>query len=124
MTNQHGGILKVGDYVYGYSDSKGWVCMDFKTGKVMWNNKSLGKGCLTYADGRLYCMAERDGTVALVEANPKEWKETGRLSLPEKTKLNLKRSEVWTHPVVANGKLYLRYQDLIYCYDVSDGKSS
>jgi outer membrane protein assembly factor BamB len=124
MTNQHGGVLKVGDYVYGYSDSKGWVCMEFKTGKVMWSNRSLGKGSVTFADGRLYCFAERDGTTALAEASPAGWKEKGRFKIPQQTSLPRKSGQIWTHPVVANGKLYLRDLDLIFCFDVSDGKSS
>jgi outer membrane protein assembly factor BamB len=124
MTNHHGGVLRIGDYVYGYSDGKGWVCMEFKTGKVMWSDKSLGKGSVTAADGHLYCYAENDGTVALVDANPTSWKEKGRLKIPEETKLSRKRAKIWTHPVVANGKLYLRDQDLIFCYDLSDGKSA
>jgi outer membrane protein assembly factor BamB len=124
MTVQHGGAIKIGDHVYGYSDSKGWVCMEFKTGKVMWTDKSLGKGSCTCADGHLYCYAESDGTMALVEANPAGWKEKGRFKIPEKTSLPRKSGKIWTHPVVANGKLYLRDLDLIFCFDVSDGKSS
>ena len=74
-------------------------------------------GSLTYADGHLYCYQD-NGTVALVEASPDGWKETGRFSIPQKTKRARKGSSIWTHPVVANGKLYLRDQDLIFCYDV------
>ncbi len=124
MSNHHGGVLKVGDYLYGYSDKGGWLCMEFKTGKVVWSDRTLGKGSITYADGHLYCYAEGDGTVALVEANPAGRKEKGRFKIPEQTKLPRKSGKIWTHPVVSNGKLYLRDQDLIFCYDVSDGKTS
>ena len=123
MTNHHGGVVKVGDYLYGYSESKNWVCMEFKTGKVMWSKHSLGKGCLTCADGHLYCYSE-NGTVKLVAASPAGWKETGSFTIPEQTKNPRKSGKIWTHPVIANGKLYLRDQDLIFCYDVSGGKSS
>jgi outer membrane protein assembly factor BamB len=122
MTNHHGGVVLVGDYLYGYSDSKGWECQDFKTGKVVWSERNkLGKGCLTYADGMLYLYAEKDGRVVLIEASPKGWNEQGRFTIPEQTKLKRKSGKIWTHPVVANGKLYLRDLDLIFCFDVKSG---
>jgi outer membrane protein assembly factor BamB len=119
MTNHHGGVVKVGDYVYGYSDRGGWMCMEFKTGKVLWKeSRKLGKGSITCADGQLYCYSESDGTVVLIEASPEGWKENGRFKIPQQTKLPRKRGKIWTHPVVANGRLYLRDQDLIFCYQV------
>jgi outer membrane protein assembly factor BamB len=119
MTNHHGGVVKVGDYIYGYSDGGGWTCLEFKTGNVVWKeNRKLGKGSITAADGRLYCYSENDGTVALIEASPEGWKECGRFKIPKQTKLPRKRGKIWTHPVVANGQLYLRDQDLIFCYQV------
>lgn len=119
MTNHHGGVVKVGDYIYGHSDRGGWMCMEFTTGKVLWKEAGkLGKGSITAADGRLYCYSENDGTVALIEASPEGWKENGRFKIPRQTKLPRKRGKIWTHPVVANGRLYLRDQDLIFCYQV------
>jgi outer membrane protein assembly factor BamB len=118
MSNHHGGVVLVGDHLYGFGDGKGWICQEFKTGKTVWSEKKLGKGCLTYADGHLYCYSEGDGTVALVKASPDGWKESGQFKIPEETKLPRKSGHIWTHPVVANGKLYLRDQDLIFCYDV------
>ena len=59
MVNHHGGVVKIGDFVYGYSDSKGWTCQDFKTGQAKWQEKEkLGKGSIVYADGRLYVRQE------------------------------------------------------------------
>jgi outer membrane protein assembly factor BamB len=115
MVNHHGGVVKVGDYVYGYSDSKGWTCQDFKSGAAKWQDKDhLGKGSLTYADGRLYCRQEdQPGTVALLEAGPGGYKEHGRFNPPD---VSDKKS--WSHPVVAGGKLYLRDQDVLLCYDI------
>lgn len=115
MVNHHGGVLKVGDYVYGYSDSKGWTCQDFKTGQAKWQEKEkLGKGSLTYADGRLYLRQEdKPGTVALIEATPSGYKEHGRLNPPDRTD-----KQSWPHPVVAAGRLFLRDQDVLLCYDV------
>ena len=120
MKNHHGGIVLVGDHVYGYSDGYGWTCLDFQTGEIVWSEKnSLGKGCVTCADGMLYCMDEQDATIVLAEASPKGWKEHGRFALAPLTTKRKPKGHVWTHPVVSNGKLYLRDQDLLFCFDVS-----
>jgi outer membrane protein assembly factor BamB len=126
LSVHHGGVVLVDGYLYGFGDGehsrgpKQWICQEFKTGNVVWTEpkETLGKGSLTYADGHLYCLNEDEGTVVLVEASPKGWKESGRFAIQKtKTKHN---GKVWAHPVVANGKLYLRDQDLIYCYAVKD----
>ncbi|HAV61676.1 MAG TPA: polyvinylalcohol dehydrogenase, partial [Verrucomicrobiales bacterium] len=114
----HGGVIKVGDYLYGYSDGPGWVCQDWKTGEEVWANKDLGKGAVHYADGMLYCVDEGRGTVVLAEASPKGWKEHGRFTLDPQTTKRSPQGRIWTHPVVINGKLYLRDQEILYCYDV------
>jgi outer membrane protein assembly factor BamB len=119
MTTLHGGVVLVGEHLYGYSDNKGWMCQDFHTGKEVWSEKrKLGKGSLIYADGRLYCYTENDGTLCLVEASPKGWKEHGRLTIPRQTTNPRKEGKIWTHPVIAEGKLWLRDQELLFCYDV------
>jgi outer membrane protein assembly factor BamB len=120
MANHHGGFVLLGDHIYGFSDSKGWVCQEFATGRMVWRGKTkdFGKGSLTVADGHLYCYTEQGGKVALVEATPTDWKETGRFSIPKRSKAN-RHQMAWTHPVVANGRLYLRDQEYIFCYDVS-----
>ncbi len=124
MTNHHGGVVLIDDHLYGYSDSeRGWVCQDFKTGKLIWkstNSNKFGKGSVTYADGHLICYDETKGTVVLVQANATGWKEDGRFSLPKESKIRRPDGRFWTHPVVANGKLYIRDQDLIFCFDVKD----
>jgi outer membrane protein assembly factor BamB len=117
MKNHHGGAILVGDYVYGNADP-GWVCQDFKTGKEVWSHRGFGKGAIGCADGMLYCLEESSGTVVLVDASPAGWKEHGRFKLDPQTKIRSERGRIWTHPVISNGKLYLRDQDLIYCYDV------
>ena len=122
MKNHHGGVIKLGDHLYGYSDGYGWVCQNFKTGELVWNEKkSLGKGAIAYADNRFICQSERDGTVVLIEASPKGWKEMGRFVLTPQTLLRKKSGKIWTHPVISNGKLYLRDQELIFCFDVKSG---
>ena len=79
----------------------------------------LGKGSLSYADGCLYCLSDSDGIVTLVAADPvQKWQETGRFTLPQKSDKRKPAARIWTHPVVANGRLYLRDQELIFCYEV------
>jgi outer membrane protein assembly factor BamB len=119
--NKNGGVVLVGDCVYGYSDYErgAWVCQEFKSGKVLWREaQKLGRGSLTYADGHLYCFTEKDGLVALVRATPDGFKEDGQFKIPRQTTLRKPRGAIFTHPVVANGCLYLRDQDLIFCYDL------
>jgi outer membrane protein assembly factor BamB len=121
MVNHHGGVVRVGDELYGYSDRTGWVCQKFQTGSIIWQEKKrLGKGSLTYADGHLYCYSEDEGTAVLVEATPDGWKETGRFTVPRESTRRSSSGKFWTHPVVANGRLYLRDQELLFCFDVKD----
>jgi outer membrane protein assembly factor BamB len=115
MVNHHGGVVRVGDYLYGYSDGKGWVCQEFKTGRLVWRDKGVGKGSLTCADGHLYLRSEGgDGAVALVEASPQGYRETSRFDQPDRS-----REPSWSHPVIAGGRLYLRDQDVLLSYNVS-----
>jgi hypothetical protein len=121
LVNHHGGVVQVGEYLYGYSDRTGWVCQKSQTGSSVWQEKKkLGKGSLTYADGRLYCYSEDEGTAVLVEATPDGWKETGRFKVPRESTRRTASGKFWTHPVVANGRLYLRDQDLLFCFDIKD----
>lgn len=118
MKNHHGGVVLLNGHLYGYSDQVGWACLDFKTGEIVWSEKSaLGKGSVTCADGMLYCVDEKDGSIVLAEASPAGWKEHGRFKLA-KSSLRSSKGMVWTHPVVCNGKLFLRDQELLTCYDV------
>lgn len=113
MTNHHGGVVRLGDSIFGFSDSNGWLCQDLNSGEIRWNERGkLGKGAISYADGRFVLRSER-GTVALIEATPKGYVETGRFEQPERSP-----HPAWPHPVIAGGKLYLRDQDVLLCYDV------
>ncbi|MCP5527549.1 MAG: PQQ-like beta-propeller repeat protein [Verrucomicrobiales bacterium] len=115
MKNHHGGVVLRDGRLYGYSDGAGWVCQDLKSGETVWNDKNaLGKGAVTYADRRLYLRDEgRKGTVALIEATPEGYREHGRFDQPERSSKNS-----WPHPVLHAGRLYLRDQDVLLCYDV------
>jgi outer membrane protein assembly factor BamB len=121
MVNQQGGVVLVGGHLYGYSEGKGWVCQEWATGNMIWSEKrALGRGSLTYADGTLYCLSEDEGGgVALVDATPSGWKQLGRFEMPQISKLRKTSGKIWTHPVVSGARLYLRDQDLLFCYDLN-----
>lgn len=124
MINKHGGVLLYKGHIYGHHDRVGWICQNFKTGEKVWpkeGRQSLGgrasSGSLTYADDRLYLYSEA-GTVGLIDASTEGWKLRGEFELPERSKIRAARGKNWTHPVVANGKLYIRDQELLFCFDV------
>jgi len=119
MQNHHGGMILVDGCLYGASggnEGGALVCLDFATGKVLWDQRATvgrrAKGSLALADGLLYYRME-DGAMLLIEPNPQQYVERGRFEQPDRTRL-----PAWSHPVVANGKLYLRDQDVLFCYDV------
>ena len=125
MKNQHGGVIRLGDYVYGYSDGPGWVCQDLKTGDMVWNEKrALDKGAISCADGLFYCLEEKSGVCLLVKATPEGWEERGRLTIDPQTEQRSPRGRIWSHPVIANGRLYLRDQEIICCYDISASRQT
>lgn len=119
MKNHHGGVILLDGFLYGHSDSSGWTCQNFLTGERAWRErKALGKGAIGYADRHFYCVEEDTGTVMLIDADSEAWRSRGSFTLEPQTELRKPQGRIWTHPVVANGLLYLRDQDLIYCYDV------
>jgi outer membrane protein assembly factor BamB len=116
-------MVLVGDHVYmGHGHNKGFpVCVELMTGKVTWGgdirNAGTGSAAVMYADGRLYYRYQ-NGVVILVEASPAGYKERGSFTIPDATQPS------WPHLTVADGKLYVREQDAVYCYDVRRGKGS
>ncbi|HJR58678.1 MAG TPA: PQQ-binding-like beta-propeller repeat protein [Vicinamibacterales bacterium] len=110
MRNHHASSILVGDHLYGFSSAI-LTAMKFDTGEVAWRDRSVGKGSMVFADDRLYLFSEK-GVVGLAEASPAGYKEHGRFEIKTGA------SPTWSHPVVANGKLYIRDQDTIYAYDV------
>jgi outer membrane protein assembly factor BamB len=110
MRNHHATSILVGDHLYGFSSAI-LTAMKFDTGDVAWQDRSVGKGSLTFADDRLYLYSE-GGVVGLAEASPTGYREHGRFQL------KTGRLPTWSHPIVSGGKLFLRDQDVIYAYDV------
>jgi outer membrane protein assembly factor BamB len=114
--NHHGGVVLVGDHLYGGSGlNKGDpACIEFATGKVLWKPKApaAGSACVLYADGHLIFRYDR-GLVILVEANPKEFRVKSQF-VPPRT-----NAPAWAYPVIHQRKLYLRDQNLLLCYDLS-----
>lgn len=121
LANHHGGVVQVGDYIYGHSDAGGWTCLKFKepTTEAVWQSQKLGKGSVTFADGHLFCYEEKKGgDLAVLRATPDGFTEIGRFKLPKNSPTDRKNGAVWPHPVVANGKLYLRDFDYLFCFDL------
>jgi len=115
MQNHHGGMIAWDWHVYGCSNPSDLTCMDWKTGEVKWTDRSSGKCSLLFADGMLIARSEK-GLVSLVEATPEGFRLKGRFTQPERT-----RRSTWTHPVISGGRLFLRDQHLLLCYDLREG---
>lgn len=116
--NHHGGVVLIGDHIYGGDGQNNGtpVCLEFMTGKISWKPRAPGRGsaAVLYADGHLY-FRYQDGLIALVEATPAAFRLKGTF----RTAVKLGNS--WPHPVIHQGKLYLRDQDVLMCYDVRVG---
>jgi outer membrane protein assembly factor BamB len=108
-----GQAVLVDSYLYG-SSGQTLFCAEFETGKVKWTNRSVGPAAVCFADGRLYVRGYDSGEVALVEASPAGYREHGRFTQPQRSKI-----QAWPPPVIANAGLYLRDQDVLLCYDVA-----
>jgi len=109
----HGSAVGVNGKIFGASrkNVKGWGRLDFASGKTEYMVQDLASGSSVYADGRLYCLAQ-SGEMALLIPGEKEFKYAGRFTLAEKKK------DAWAHPVILDGKLYLRYGENLNCYDI------
>jgi outer membrane protein assembly factor BamB len=110
MRNHHASSVLIGDYLFGFSDAI-LTAMKFDSGQVAWRDRSVGKGSVVFADDRLYLYSE-EGVVGLAEANPAGYREHGRFQI------KTGGAPTWSHPIVSNGKLFIRDQDNIYAFDV------
>ena len=121
LPNGLGGAVLVGDHLYGTDIARGpFVAIEFKTGKVKWQTESAGRVSITYADGLLY-LHGLNGDVALIEASPEAYREKGRFTPPNQPhhkKLGDYPEQAFAHPVIANGRLYIRDLESLWAYDV------
>ena len=109
-----GTVLLVDGLLYGsgYKKHKSWLCLDWKSGETRYELKDLASGAAVYAAGQLYCLAE-DGRAALLRPTPERFEINGQFRL-----LAEKVGDAWAHPVLLHGRLYLRYHDTLWCYEV------
>ena len=114
LANKHGGIVLVGDYLYGDTEDRGMpFCVDFKTGKEMWKKRGAGGSMsVAAADGHLY-LHYANGTMALAKATPEDYQVISSFKIPQSG-----GRPRWAHPIIADGKLYVHGEDSIRCYDV------
>ena len=109
-----GGAVRIGDHLYG-TTGRALLCIEFTTGKVVWQDRSIGAGSICYADGLLYIHGE-NGEVALVEATPEAYREKGRFTPPNAPDRG--RAKAWAYPIIADGRLYIREVGTVWCFDV------
>lgn len=119
LPNAIGGAVKGGSYLYGAAGQM-LLCVDFPTGALKWEARSIGAGSVCLADGRLYLHGE-NGEVAMVEATPNGYRELGRFTPPDQPKRG--PSKAWAYPVISDGRLYVRDLDTLWCYDVKGAAS-
>jgi outer membrane protein assembly factor BamB len=111
LDNHHGGVVLLDGHLYGAGhESRGWFCLDFMTGGKLW--QSRGKGSLTYAEDRLYCLDEK-GTMSLIGATNQKWDKVSSFRMPRGG-----RGLYWAHPVVYDGRLYVRHSEQLFAYDI------
>jgi outer membrane protein assembly factor BamB len=118
--NKQGGVVLVDGFVYGNHEARFWVCQDFMTGAVKWQSprRGLPAGAVLYADGNLYCVCQDRDEIGLIAASSTAYKENGRFPLPQKSALRKPSGRLWTLPALSDGKLYVRDQELLFCYKV------
>ena len=110
MVCHHGGYIIHEGYIYG-NNGGGWACLELATGRKMWEERGVGKGSLCYADGMLYMFSENGGVAGLGTCSPNGMEMRGTFSVRGSEKS-------WAHPVVIGRRLYLRFADNLYCFDV------
>jgi len=115
MKNHHGGLIILNGYLYGANDPGILTCIEYETGNVKWQSRKPGKCSILYADGMLYCRDE-NGTISLVRAAPDRFELEGRFEQPHQS-----GQKTWPHLVIAHGRMYVRDQDVLLCYDVRAG---
>ena len=118
LPNGMGGFILIDDCLYG-AGNMGLFCIEWLTGQVRWRDRSVGPGSLLLADGMLYLHGEK-GDVALIEPSPEGYREKGRLTPPDQPER--RRTQAWSYPAIANGKLYIRDLERLWCYSVKGAR--
>lgn len=123
MENHHGGYILDNGTIYGFSRAmRGvWMAQDLATGDVLWNQKvgTSRSGSIAYADGKLICYDDGEGICYLAEASKDGWKSAGELKIPETTTYDRKQGAIWSHPIVADGKLIIRDHEKLFAYNIA-----
>jgi outer membrane protein assembly factor BamB len=110
----HGGLVLVNDTLYGscYRVCKGWSCLDARTGEERAHTTEIAMGSVLYGDQRLYCLSQ-EGEMTLIKPRPTGFEFTGRFRL-----VSERVRDAWAHPVILDGRLYLRFHETLFCYDI------
>ena len=120
LDTHHGHVVLVGDHLYGsnwLNNSKGnWVCLDWQTGKKLYEESWQTKGSIIYADGMLYCHEEKRGTVGLVPCTPKGFEVVSSFRITMGSKAH------WCHPIISDGIFYIRRGEALMAYDLRPSK--
>lgn len=112
LDNRIGGMVKIGDYVYGSGDNnRFWFCADWKTGEIKYKEKGFAMGNIIADNGMLYCYTDR-GDMVLAKANPEKFEVVSRFQITKGTEQH------WAHPVIYKGVLYVRHGDSIMAYKI------
>lgn len=114
----HGGAVRVGNYIYGanweHNRMGNWVCLSWDDGEIMYEEEWENKGAIIYAEGMLYCYEEKNGNIALAEADPHKFEVISSFKVP------FGKGPYWAHPVIKNGILYIRNQEFVMAYDIKE----
>jgi outer membrane protein assembly factor BamB len=129
LKSNHGGVVLMGEHIFGHSEDLGWVCQELATGNGVWDERAeleSGSGATIGAAGKLYLYTDA-GIAGLVDADPKGFSLVSSFKIPQRsqfprTRTSSKSARAWAHPAIANGHLYLRDAEFIFCYDIRDKK--
>lgn len=116
--NHIGGVVKIGNYIYGSNwttnTTGNWICVDWNTGKTMYETKWFNKGPIISADGMLYCYEEKSGNLALARPNPEKF------DVVSSFKIEKGAGPHWAHPAIFDGKLFVRHGESLMVYSLKN----
>jgi outer membrane protein assembly factor BamB len=126
VKNTHGGLVLVNGHLFGHTEKTSWICQEFKTGEIAWTERdqlTCTSGSIAAADGLLYLYTD-DGVAALVEPDTMSFKLISSFKIPmvskiPQTRVSSRAAQIWAHPVIANGHLYLRDHEYIFAFKIA-----